>query len=70
VELQNRWAFFQIRDVHIPEPAEVMEELYGQHLLQGRVIELCAVDEDVYAVLRVEGISKPLIVSIDRINVV
>jgi hypothetical protein len=70
VELQNRLAFFRIRDVHIPEPEEVLDELYGAHLLQGRIVELCSVEEEVFAVVRVEGVSRPLIVAVDRINVV
>ena len=70
VELQNRWAFFQINDIRRPEPVAVLNELYGKNLLQGQVIEFCTNDGEVFAVLRVEGIANPVIVAIDRINVV
>lgn len=67
VELRNRWVHFKISDVHIPEPAQLLHDLYGNHLLQGRVREMSTAAGQRYAVVDVEGIPTPVIIAIDRI---
>ena len=67
VELKNRWVHFRISDVHIPEPARLLQDLYGSHILQGRVREISARAGQDYLVVSVEGIATPLIVPIDHI---
>ncbi|HET7462163.1 MAG TPA: hypothetical protein VFJ82_12980 [Longimicrobium sp.] len=62
-------ARFRIRDVHHPEPAEVLDRLHGDDLVQGEVLDLSTsgLDEDVYAVVRVEMLEQPLVVPVDRL---
>jgi hypothetical protein len=66
-ELRNRWVHFRVRDVYIPDPQKVLVDLYGDHLLQGRVRELSESDDDSFAVVEVEGIEMPVIIALDRI---
>lgn len=68
MELRNRWVHFKVSDVHIPNAEKVLIELYGDHLLQGQVMDISeAGKQGKFAVVKVEGISAPLIVSLDRI---
>jgi hypothetical protein len=55
--------------VHFPEPEKVLAELFGHHLLQGRVTG-ATVDSaggGQFAIVEVDGIEKPIFVPIDRI---
>jgi hypothetical protein len=67
VELKNRWVHFRISDVHIPDPNRLLQDLYGSHLLQGRVSETSQRAGQRFVVVEVDGIATPLIVSVERI---
>lgn len=69
VDLRNRRVHFKIRDVHIPDPHELLVELYGNDLLQGKVIDLSdsGIQERAFAVVQVEGLKQPVIVPVERI---
>ena len=58
---------FKISDVHIPDPTRLLHDLYGSHLLQGRVSEISERAGQKFVVVEVEGIPTPLIVSVERI---
>ena len=66
-ELRDHWVHFRICDITIPEPMQVLTEFYGRNLLQGRVMEVSSNNGDMYAVVEVEGIATPVIVSLERI---
>jgi hypothetical protein len=69
MELRNQWVRFRIRDVYIPDPENLLLELHGNDLLQGRVIDLSdsGLQAEAFAVVEVEGISQPVIVPVGRI---
>ena len=69
MDLRGKWVHFRISDLYLPEPKEVLHELYGNDLLQGKVIQLSdsGTQPTVFAVVKVEGIDRPVIVPIDRI---
>ena len=69
MELRNRWVHFKIRDVYIPDPAKVLFELYGDDLLQGKVIDLSdsGSQQGAFAVVELEGLEQPVIVPVERI---
>ncbi len=69
MDWKNRWVHFRVCDVYHPEPAALLEELHGEDLLQGRVVDLTdwGGHEGAYAVIEVEGIVEPVIVAVDRI---
>jgi hypothetical protein len=69
MELRDRWVHFKIRDVYIPDPQKLLDKLYGNDLLQGRVVDLSdsGSHEGTFAVVEVEGIEQPVIVPIERI---
>jgi hypothetical protein len=69
VDLKNHTVNFRICDVYLPDPATVAMDLYGEHLLQGRVIDVSdsGEAESAFAVVKVEGIEQLVIVAADRI---
>lgn len=68
-ELRGRTVHFHIGDIHVPSPDEVLQELYRNGVVQGEVIDLTTSggDERLFAVVRVECVSRPLIVPVDRL---
>jgi hypothetical protein len=69
VELKDRWVNFRIRDVYLPDPQVVLVELFGSDLLQGQVVDLSdsGRTREAFAVVKVDGLSQPLVVPVDRI---
>ncbi len=69
MDLRNRWVNFRICDVYVPDPQELLSSLYGNDLLQGKVMDLSdsGTQEKVFAVVKVEGIKDPVIVPVERI---
>ncbi len=69
MDLKNHTVNFRICDVYLPDPATVAMDLYGEHLLQGRVIDVSdsGEAESAFAVIKVEGIEQLVIVAADRI---
>jgi len=70
VDLINRVVQFKIRDIYLPEPQEVLFELHSNDLVQGTVIDLSdhEMKEGSFAVIKVEGIEKPVVVSVRQVN--
>jgi len=69
VELRNRLVHFRVRDVYVPAPHDVLDTLYGDHLLQGRVVDVTPGDEREprFAVVTVDDLAQSLIVPVSRI---
>ncbi len=64
MNLKNRWVNFRITDVYMPSPQELLDRLYGEHILQGRVMDLSdnGSPDEVYVVVEVEGAANPVII--------
>jgi hypothetical protein len=56
---------FRISDIYIPEPTQVLTELHGKDLLEGKIIDLSdsGAQGDPYAVIEVERLSQPVVVA-------
>jgi hypothetical protein len=69
VELRQRWVHFRIRDVYYPDAQQMLAELHGDDLLQGKVVDLSdsGGPDGAFAVVEVDGIAQPVIVSVQRI---
>jgi hypothetical protein len=69
LNLKNRWVHFRIRDVYIPSPQELLDGLYGDQILQGRVVDFSdsGSPEEVFVVLEVEGRQQPVVVPVKNI---
>jgi hypothetical protein len=68
-ELRNHRVCFHIGDISVPSRDEVLEELYSDALMEGQVIDLTTgADDRMFAVIRVDRLSRPLVVPVDRIR--
>jgi hypothetical protein len=68
-DIRNRLVNFKVCDVYLPDPREILVELYGNVILQGRVLDLTdsGAIRKAYAVVEVEGMGRQLIVPMERI---
>ena len=68
-DIRNRLVNFKIRDVYIPDAREILVELYANDILQGRVLDLTDTGsaKQAFVVVEVEGVSRHVIVPIERI---
>ena len=68
--MRNRWVNFKIRDVYVPDPAQILMKLHGDDLLQGKIIDSSdsGLQQDAFAVVEVEGLSQPVVVPMNRIR--
>ena len=60
---------FRIRDVYVPDAADVLEELHGNDILQGRVVDYAdnGSTDRVFAIVNVQGLSQPVFIATDKI---
>jgi len=68
--VRNSWVTFKIKDVYVPDPAQILMELHGDDLLQGKIIDSSdsAFQQDAFVVLEVEGLAQPVVVPMNRIR--
>ena len=64
MNLKNRWVHFRIRDVYLPSPQELLDGLYDDQILQGRVMDLSdnGSPDEVFVVVEVDGTANPVII--------
>ena len=69
MELRDRWVNFRIQDVYLPDPENLLRELHGAEILQGRVVEVSSSGEPegVFVVVKVDGLERPIIVPLNRV---
>jgi hypothetical protein len=69
MELRNRWVQFKICDVYLPDPRQLLLDLHGGDVLEGRVIDLSdsGREAEAFAVVDVAEIGQRVIVPVQRI---
>lgn len=71
--LKNRWVHFKLRDIFVPPSQEVLEELHGEDILQGRVVGFTergsaeGTPQETYVVVEVDGLRKAVVIPIGQI---
>lgn len=67
--LKNRWVNFKLREIFVPPPEEILKELHGEDILQGRVIGFTegGTTGGVYVVAEVSGLAHAVIVPVEQI---
>lgn len=65
----HRQVKFPIQSIYMPEPRDVLQELYGTGELAGEVIDFSdsGKDCDRYAIVEVSGLHRPVLVPVDAI---
>ena len=63
--LIGRLVRFRLRDIHLPDPSAVLEQLHGDDVLQGEVIDSTesATDSGLFLVIRVDGLLQPILLA-------
>jgi len=66
----TNWVQFRIDDVYVPEPAQILMELHGKDLLQGKIIDLSdsGDQEEAFAVVEVQGLSQSVVVAVNNLK--
>jgi len=70
-KLKGRVVRFLVKDVHLPEPTSILHELHDDDELRGKVLDLsdsARVEGPPFVVVRVAGMRRPCIVSVDRLR--
>jgi hypothetical protein len=64
------WVQFRIDDAYVPEPAQILMELHGKDILQGKLIDVSdsGIQDEAFAVVEVEGLSQPVIVAMKNVK--
>lgn len=71
VELLNRQVQFKVGDIYRPDPVSVMDELYGNRLLEGEVLYISESSSGTkFAVVRVRQLKDWVVVAVERITAV
>lgn len=67
--LLNRFVRFKVSDVTIPSPQEVVNELYGRDIVQGKVVDITEgrVQEQAFIIVKVEGMNALLILPAEKV---
>jgi hypothetical protein len=67
--LLNRFVRFKVSDVTIPSPQEVVNELYGGDIVQGKVVDITGngIDERAFIVVKVNGMKPHLILPAEKV---
>jgi hypothetical protein len=66
----NHLVQFRIDDVYVPEPAQILAELHGEDVLQGKLIDVSDSDSqgEAFAVVEVDGLSQPVVVAMKHLK--
>lgn len=66
-ERHRHWVHFRVRDAYLPNAQEILMKLYGDYIIQGRVVDTSESQAGRFAVVEIDGLDEPVIVSLDRI---
>ena len=67
--LRGRVVKFRIRDIYLPQPFVILDELHGGEELEGRVVEVSDGGKDgkSFLVIEVTGLHQPCILAVERV---
>jgi hypothetical protein len=64
------WVQFRVDDAYVPEPGQILMELHGKDLLQGKLVDVSdsGSQDEAFAVVEVEGLSQPVVVAMKHVK--
>jgi hypothetical protein len=67
--LRNRRVNFRVSDIYIPDPQEVLKDLYENSVLEGKVVDFTdsGKQENAFVVVQVEGMRRLIIVPAEKV---
>jgi hypothetical protein len=69
-DLRNQQVRFRISDIYLPDPLVILNQLHGEDVLEGRVLDISEspTGPEQFAVVQVPGLDQILIVPLGRVN--
>ena len=66
----GRKVVFAVKDVYFPAPAAVLEQLHGNEVISGQIVDVSdsGRQHDAFAVVRVDGLETPVVIAMERIR--
>ncbi|PYQ46332.1 MAG: hypothetical protein DMF78_26575 [Acidobacteria bacterium] len=66
---KGRHVRFRVRDVHLPAPSEVLDEMHGGDVLEGKVVDVSdnGTEAGLFVVIQVDGLRRPCVLAVERI---
>lgn len=63
--LKGRYVKFRVRDIHLPEPTVVLQQLHGGDVLKGKVVDFSDSGRDggAFVVIEVDGLREPCVLA-------
>jgi hypothetical protein len=67
--LRGRLVQFRVRDIYLPQPFVILDELHGGDVLEGKVVEVSDGGKDgkSFLVIEVNSLRQPCILAVERI---
>ncbi len=68
--MQGTLVSFPVRGIYLPSSSEVLHQLHGDELLQGRILDYSDGGERgrTFAIVSVEGLRQPVIVPVENLR--
>lgn len=70
VDLRNQFVRFRISDIYLPDPLVILNQLHGEDVLEGRVVDISdsGTRPEQFAVIEVPELDQMLIVPLERVK--
>lgn len=70
VDLRNQQVRFRISDIYLPDPLVILNQLHGEDMLEGRVLDVSdsGTKSEQFAVIEVPGLDQIIIVPLASVN--
>jgi hypothetical protein len=70
LELINRRVRFKLRDVRIPDVAELLATLYREQVVEGTIVDVSESSDtrEEFAVVQLAGMDKPVVVPVGLVD--
>lgn len=69
-DLRNQRVRFRISDIYLPDPLVILNQLHGEDVLEGRVLDVSdsGTKSEQFAVIEVQGLDQIIIVPLASVN--
>ncbi|HWP54143.1 MAG TPA: hypothetical protein VN476_08385 [Pyrinomonadaceae bacterium] len=69
-DLRNQQVRFRISDIYLPDPLVILNQLHGEDVLEGRVLDVSdsGTKSEQFAVIEVQGLDQIIIVPLASVN--
>lgn len=68
-DMKNQVVHFRVHDIYLPAPQEILSQLHGNDILEGKVVDLTdsGLQKNVFVVVKVEKVKNFVIVPVEKV---